>query len=370
MTNKVRSYSISRTDLMGVPYVSKTFYSDSNSTMGPSGKPDRRAQNPYMLVDITNTSIQRTPVMGPYGANAWRTFDASEDSILYPGYSWNSQENEARAKFLGKVRKGSASLGVTLASWKQSRDMIVNRTNSATKSLDRSYNALLRDPKRAARLRQEKEPLANQVLETQFGWMPLISDVKAALTTVCQEGVPPEWVSSSANRTIKHSTVSGEDPILRDTYTGTTRCRVVANVQIENPNLWLLNRMGLINPGTVIWDLIPWSFVVNMFVNVNQMVSSVTDTVGLNLTNISMTKSGFIVHEQSIRSLPSDLYPQGYPGPARGENVCKSKERTVGNLPSVHWDVHVPKLDWNLAVIATSLLLQKAQRLNNLIRVF
>jgi hypothetical protein len=39
---------------------------------------------------------------------------------------WNKLQNRALAKFNGKLKKGSASLGVTLASWGQSQAMMIS----------------------------------------------------------------------------------------------------------------------------------------------------------------------------------------------------------------------------------------------------
>jgi hypothetical protein len=368
MTYKTKFWYTEQPDYLGNRFTKAYLSQQSNSTPGLNGRPDRRAQNAFYLYHADTPEFKQYPLQQEGSENIGAYMPQTAGGIsLPPGFSSTSVDNAAIAKFNGKIRKGSASMGVTLASWKQSRDMIIHRVQAGGKTLDREFSRLSRDEKRLRRLKKEQDPLANQVLETEFGWLPLFQDIKAALTTVCQDGVPPEWVGSRHTGPILASqVVDGGYPgamVSRKVWTGELTTRLVANVRITNPNVWLMNRMGLINPATVIWDLIPWSFLVNMFVNVNAMISSVTNYVGLELTNLSTTRSTFVKCSHTVSTNGG-----GYPGPASSVTTLRTKQRDVGVHPQIQWEVRVPKLDWELAVIASSLLLQKAQRLNKLIK--
>jgi len=277
-------------------------------------------------------------------------------------------EQIALAKFQGKLRKGDASLGVSLASWAQSRDMIISRFGKLNPLLSKTEYELRERRKRREtlkrKIRNTAELRASDVLEVEFGWLPLIADVHAALNTVCQDGIPPSWVVG------RHRYVV---PILQqsstDRFSGAAAglVTVAAAVNISNPNLWLLNRLGLINPATVIWDLIPWSFVVNMFVNVNAMISSVTNEVGLDISERSVTRTQSIVYTQE--RWDSTLGPNLGPKNAGWcECTRKMKSRTVGSFPSTKWSVKVPNLNWELALIASSLAVQKLRAIDRFIQ--
>jgi hypothetical protein len=232
------------------------------------------------------------------------------------------------------------------------------------RTVDSAYHGLLGNKHARERLRRERQPLANQVLETEFGWAPLFQDIYAALYTVC-DNLAAEWVTSRARGTLyeeKDNSSSGR--VKRQSWEGRLWTTYNARVTVTNHNLWLLNRLGLINPATVIWDLVPWSFLVNMFVNVNQLVSSVTDEVGLSITDQNTTRG----QEFHLTTTEYDkLWP---PTICYVQSVVNYKEvsRNVAGAPALSLELRVPKLDWNLAVIATSLLVQKANRLNKLIR--
>jgi hypothetical protein len=50
---------------------------------------------------------------------------------------------------------------------------------------------------------------------------------------------------------------------------------------IDNPSIAYLNSFGLINPLSIAWELVPWSFAIDWFVPVGKTLEAVTATVGL-----------------------------------------------------------------------------------------
>ena len=281
------------------------------------------------------------------------------------GFSFSNLDNIAYNRWRGKLFKGSASLGVTAASWHQSRDMIVSRTNSLRRTLDSTIGYLEKNPNAVKRLKREREPLANQVLETEFGWRPLFADIHAALFTVCKDGQPPEWVGGVGRGYVDINVGSTSNPYYfhTETYVGQARTSYSTKVQIANPNLWLLNRLGLINPATVVWDIIPWSFVVNMFLNVNSILNSFTDTVGLNVTDMSITRTCKLMHDYALSNKPSGS------GLTTSSTNIYYKRRTLGTPLKPTLELRIPELNWELCLIASSLVVQKFRRINNIIRL-
>lgn len=274
----------------------------------------------------------------------------------------SEHETAVYARMIGKLKQGGASMGVTLASWGQSREMIVSRLTKVSNILGTAEKNLKKmKPKQRPRALNAR---ASDVLEVEFGWRPLVQDIHASLTTVCSQAIPLQrvtarsrFVVSSRTDTRNFGSNTGQ-LVLVSGYAGMSAS---ASVQISNPNLWLLNRLGLINPATVIWDLVPWSFVVNMFLNVNQMIESVTDTVGLDITGASITRSSHLLREHTV--LESN--PRGY---SSANTVTHYRNRSLGALPRPSWQLKVPKLDWELALIASSLVVQRFTRVTKLLR--
>lgn len=354
----IREYTKSKTMIPGcAPAKCEHYYSNSRNSPRVNGKLQLQQQNYRYVHDrLLNLWHSNNACIG-------EALGPNRNVRLPPGVGWASLENRALARFNGKLRKGSASMGVTLAGWKQSQEMIVHRTKYLGHQADYAVRALSRDKGRLHYLRRKKDPVANEVLELEFGWQPLFEDLHAALFTVIADATPPSYLKSRHREYVKRTyRSSGPYNGYTETWEGFMHVTLSSQVRVVNPNLWLLNRMGLINPATVIWDLVPWSFVVNMFVNVNQMISCVTDTVGLSITDKSTTRnSRFLVEHDAYNKLVKTT---------QGSTLyLKEKTRVVGSLPTPSWEVKVPEVSWETAIIAASLALQKVQRLNRLIRL-
>lgn len=61
--------------------------------------------------------------------------------------------------------------------------------------------------------------------------------------------------------------------------------RLQADVTMDNPSLYKASQTGLTNPFALAYELIPFSFVVDWFVNVGDIINSIDDFVGVRLDN-------------------------------------------------------------------------------------
>lgn len=137
---------------------------------------------------------------------------------------------------------------------------------------------------------------ANGWLLWSYGIKPLASDVYNGVD-ILQRPVPSSTVSGSAKgeakpyRTLVRA--SWLPPGAREyvmyadvtTRTFSMRTRYQAEVSVSNPNLWLANQMGLVNPALWVLEGIPFSFVYDWFSNLSQVMSAMTDFVGLAIRN-------------------------------------------------------------------------------------
>lgn len=280
---------------------------------------------------------------------------------------WAGIESTALSRFEGKLRKGSASLGVTLASWKQARDMIATRAGATARMLSLAEERIKSSRSLRDRLKGRPNQLAGLVLEGEFGWVPLYQDIVAVATTVCgPDAIPAPSVKASHRSVV--AKIQPRPPIntsLQSAFSleGWQRVTLKARVSVTNPNLWLLNRLGLINLPGIAWDLVPWSFVVNMFSNVGAIVNSLTSEIGIDVTGKSTTRSAYLLRTE-------DIYRRGDTQDEIGRSkiVQKYKRREVGSFPTRQLVLRTPEMNWELAAIACSLVVQKASNISKLIR--
>lgn len=305
--------------------------------------------------------------------------------------------NTAVAKFTGKLYKDAPSLGITFAEYASTGAMLTSRLRQAARAVEKTHRRLNADPKKLAKVRmkinaskqrffrnyRKLNPTASEAeiskawdgdrkaahvkaadvfLENQFGWMPLIKDIYAALN-LATSVIPDHYVSGRAGTPISFTqTTSDSNYVYRSTFEGRITVTHSAVVKVANPNIRLANYMGLVNLPGVAWDLVPWSFVVNYFSNTNQMIRSLTADLGLSITSRSTTITHWSMRDRLVSSrVPSSLRPSEF-----WRTLGKTKDRTLNSFAPVTWQLRAPEFDWTSAAIAGALL---AQRLNALFKL-
>lgn len=280
---------------------------------------------------------------------------------------------EARERLVKKIRATASEIAVTMAERRQAVNMIVKRFSQLTsfvKALKRlrfgdAFDALdVRRPRANDpfwhKLKQHGKDLGGLFLEFHFGWEPLVKDIGNAIETL-QKGVPPVWVKTRSQGSGSGS-FSPYD-FATHSYSWTIKATCNCQVSVTNPNLFLANQMGFVNPLGIIWELIPFSFVVDWFVTVGDFLNSFTEFWGLTIVNASNTY--YAVIPQSNR-----YFNPGHTYLNSGDDILRTFTgtsvtvvRTPG-LPSGP-DLRIrpfEKVSVTRAVTAVSLLLQQLAR--------
>lgn len=283
----------------------------------------------------------------------------------YDLVNWTSLYNEAYARFKTKARKGNANLGVSLASYGQSRKMVIDRATKLSGMFREVELNVRRMPAHKRRYALYKGTASN-VLEGFFGWAPLVSDIQSAMEALTAP-IPDGWMSGRKRASIDLGTVtkagSGSTArTQRRRRVGYANVTLNARVVLTNPNLYLANRLGLLNLPGVAWDLVPWSFVVNMFTNMNAIVSSYTDFVGLSLSGINRTDTSF------VKMSDWQTFDTKF-GWAHSETTHYTKERILlSDTPPPTFKLRVPQFDLSLGAIALSLVVQRIDSIDRILR--
>lgn len=213
---------------------------------------------------------------------------------LPPDFPLASVNNRAKEKLYGKLGV-QVDIAVNLAERRQSIQMIANRCTQLLQAFRQVRKGQF---KKAARtLGLSKPPsrvsaaksVSNNWLEYHFGWSPLLSDIHGAVEVL--QGPPPKRRIRAGAFSQPHvKTQNGWPATPPYGYTASKETWIYSvrsgfTFQITNPDLWLANRLGLINPATVAWEVVPFSFVVDWFIPIGDFLSSMTATVGLKVTD-------------------------------------------------------------------------------------
>ncbi len=273
--------------------------------------------------------------------------------------------NSAYDNFAEKAKGAAAMAAVNVAEFNQALGMITNRAGQllkfcrALRRFDLKGAASVLGIKKPKSARDSSKDFAALFLEYHFGWEPLIADIGAGID-ILQGSVRDKTLHAKGKLVRGEVRTSGENEY--SAYTTYTAYRVrttcSARVRVTNPQLHQADQAGLVNPLSVAWELVPFSFVVDWFVPVSSFLNSMTDFLGLDLDNecyFTLLRTPVWFSEQHTISAP---YPYGFDITSTGHVAY----RTLG-IPSV---TLVPNRIYGIspvrAATAISLLLQQGLR--------
>jgi len=275
--------------------------------------------------------------------------------------------NKARERFINSMKDGcQASLGTSIAEWKQAASMVAKRAGQLLAGLraarrldpDGLHTALGIDVRqRTAKrnresfrgkefnVRDSSKDASNLWLEHHFGWSPLVQDMYDAVK-VLASNPPARRITATASGTqeVKEGNFGSYSWTHRGVYS--VKVRLGAHVTISNSNLAFFNQMGLINPASVAWEVVPFSFLVDWFIPVGKFLESYTDMLGYDVVYAFTT---------TLRECTVDSTYNQDSGPQGGTVKAASMSRELG-LPPFRF-VRPPFQGFSLARGATAVAL-------------
>jgi hypothetical protein len=195
-------------------------------------------------------------------------------------------------------------------------------------------------------------------LSLQFGWKPMLSDIYNAVNFITDglKANPPLSLVA-----IEHDDGFGK-PSLYSAYkelgtvNGTFKRGVEVGVTytVKNPALYDATKMGLTNPLSLAWELLPLSFVVDWFIPIGDFVDTVQRPMGLQFLHgyiSTWTKWSATI---TYVSGPFFQGPNGNLPKVRGSLSSMRREVLLGwPMPVPYWD---PTLGGSKTVSIASLL--------------
>lgn len=258
-----------------------------------------------------------------YRQNWWRGDGIRDYSIDEMGYVpsldrsndlLNQCQMRAYERFKGAAHN-SAMVGVALAEARSTAEMLNNRCVQLYRGFRalakgdfgtfiRTFN-IQRLPKHKDLKRVRSKQAAGLWLEYWLGWAPTVADVYAAVGVLTGE-LPGGLVTGTATLSRRDKGGWGVWQNNADAgdwdFWAKARVKYSAMLKITNPNLLLANQLGLVNPLSVALELVPFSFIFEWFVNLGQVISTMTDFLGLELVDAYTSKS--VEHEGEERRKP------------------------------------------------------------------
>jgi len=211
---------------------------------------------------------------------------------VVPPARFLSDLDDCRAESLtqarNRLREGRVTNGSDLAQARQTVNMISQDVSRVLRALLAIRRGNVLEAARTLGLswkRGRHGSIADLWLEMQYGWKPLLSSIHDN-AELLKKGFPEKGASlkATAQRSTSYSDTfeRGRDMITIECRGGV---RTAYTALIRNPGLAQADMFGLTNPAEVAWELIPFSFVVDWFIPVGNVLQSLTATAGLDFGN-------------------------------------------------------------------------------------
>lgn len=309
-----------------------------------------------------------------YSRATWNTLAAKNLNSLYATKA-SADYSHVYDKLFRKISQ-KAEMAMNLYEMKKTQTMVTQRVQQLVKAVKAArrfdpfevMNALgvsVTHKKRAVfteRWRRHPGSAADLWMEANFGWFPILGDlaqvfrifhrkfgldVKASVKYVGY----PSWDDRGfdAQNDPTGSFYSGQF-----SYGNYAGCRFL----VTSPNVYLQNQLGLVNPLSVIWDAVPFSYVLDWLGKYGTYWRSLTDQVGLDIFDAYhgwFTSGAGISYNAAHHHLGTVPY----------FCVGGGRVNTLPARPGLFDRTRVPNLDPWLVVTSLSLLTQQMRGMDN-----
>lgn len=198
------------------------------------------------------------------GVNAPSIFSANDEITL-------------QSRLAESVKGHNFNLAVSAAQGKQTVDMVVNAIHSIGGAISdlkkgRFESAARRFGVNRRPSKLSEKDVAGRWLELQYGWLPLLSDVHEASKAY-------EALTSSSRKNTISVSVSRDKPFDSSTSLSLFNCPGTIKerwrlVYEMSEQMSAARSLGLTDPASVAWELIPYSFVVDWFIPIGDYLSN------------------------------------------------------------------------------------------------
>lgn len=262
---------------------------------GPKPKDLRREMHPFYFSKINRIDwIFDAYLQGDREKTHWKGFCAPWTGFPSPGFShltMNDQINRLKdrcsAKHRSKIKDQSVNLAQSLAERQQLVNMIASRVSQLVSMVKRPSIEKLRKFFGV----DSANGLSNTVLEIQYGWRPLVSDINGLIQQLDKTSNATRTATSRVFEAIDLDGLIEDVDLGSDI--GTLEFKIEGNIVVKRTTHYAValtatdafKQLGGLNVPYLLYELVPYSFIVDWFSNVGSILNSLDADVGLDFTS-------------------------------------------------------------------------------------
>lgn len=322
-----------------------------------------RTNNPYVFEETRSQTSFGHPSIANMGnqigvSDPWTSTGPSAGTV-----------NKAIRKLEQKLQGESSQLMTAALEWNSSLKMVSARATqlwSAYRALrnwdlPRVARTLGFSPTSYARQRVDRMARLNRPteawLEYWMGWAPAVNDIYTAID-VLQRPYTRQHARATSSEVVHHRNGTMAQQGWVKTGRSEIKYALYCDVEVSNTNLLIANQLGLLNPAQTAWELVPFSFVIDWFTNVGQVLGNLNRFAGLRISNSG--EATHIRHQIDLNGVAAGYDPNADPRffDAYYSASLKSekKRRSPRGLPYATLTLELPSLSLTRAATAVSLL--------------
>lgn len=186
--------------------------------------------------------------------------------------------NRSWAELVSAIRGEQAQIAQTLAEMDENIEFIYE----SAVSLKRAYSAAKRG--KLGKLVKSLRPsdAASKWLGLNWGILPATADIWKAVNVLGQEVPIGSYKGHGPFQESMQQNLAGNPKRLQNTHGFVVQG---CDAYVNNPNLFLLQQLGLVNIAATAWDLIPFTVVIDWFVDVGSFLNGFSDLLGVEILN-------------------------------------------------------------------------------------
>lgn len=190
-------------------------------------------------------------------------------------------ESEAIVKAMKKLKGKAASIGEDLAEAGKTYRSLTQELGNLARAL---YAMKRGDAAGAVKHIKDGRGVvrrgADLYLQYKYGWKPIVSDIYG-LAKLLQEQCKPALLKTVKVRTRAASTSLIPTGTRERSGSVSIRGRLALTGKVNSSVSSLPDRIGLSNPASLGWELVPYSFVVDWFIPIGDILDAMTAPLGL-----------------------------------------------------------------------------------------
>lgn len=281
--------------------------------------------------------------------------------------------NEALALYTKKLKRKQTTFqtGIFIGELRRTLSMIKNPVQSLRRAYDTFFTGF---KKRRRRLRNSDLNVRRKVvsdlwLEAQYGWRPLISDINEAAQAVAESQVfldTRQWEAVRAaafSEDSRRTNFAFTDPALLKYEvweTRSTMVRYIGAVDIGTYAITDASRMGMSLSDLVptAWELVPWSFLIDYFTNVGDIISAMSLASSNTRWTLKTVRKEIKVELRFIEAIPQSGFrvSELMPGSSSAYKTRVDRSPYTGSLvPGLVFSTPNSSTKWlNIAALVNS----------------